>query len=163
MKKQRLSVSATVRSAERGQNLVEFALMFPLLLLFIGIIIAFGLMLHTRSNLQQAVREGARQAAVGRSLPEVQNLAAGNSNSVLDPADINWCHPVDTDGSQGKVGDPVRVYIFVDGEDGYPYPLVPSGGTFNSVFGAAALTVRMAPVATARLEKSVASPVNCLP
>jgi hypothetical protein len=148
-------------AGERGQNLIEFALMFPLVLLFIGVIIVFGLLLHTRSNLQQAVREGARQAAVGRSLTDVQNLAAGNSNSTLDPADVLWCHPIDTDGTQGKVGDPVRVYIFRDGAEGYPYDIVPSGGTFDAVFGASAATVRMSPRATARLEKSVTAPVNC--
>ena len=152
---------ASVSERERGQNLIEFALMFPLILLFIGIIIVFGLMMHTRSNLQQAVREGARQAAVGRSLTEVQNLAAGNSNSVLNPADVRWCHPLDSDGTRGKVGDPVRVYIFRDGAGGYPYQLVATGGTFNAVFGAGVNTVRMAPVATARLEKSISSPVNC--
>ena len=154
---------ASASEGERGQNLVEFALMFPLVLLFIAIIIVFGLMLHTRSNLQQAVREGARQAAVGRSLTEVQNLAAGNSNSTLNPLDIQWCHPLDIDGTQGKVGDPVRIYILPQGEseEGYPYKLVATGGTFNTVFGAGALTVRMAPVATARLEKSISFPEPC--
>jgi len=136
---------------EGGQNLVEFALMFPAVLLFLGVIIVFALMLHTRSNLQQAVREGARQAAVGASLTEVRDLAAGNANDTLDPADVRWCFP---DGT-GHVGDRVQVYIYKDGGEGYPYDLVATGGTFNALFGAGALTVRMSPKATTRLEHSV--------
>ncbi len=149
-----LSIGRTNRS-ERGQNLVEFALMFPAVLVFIGIIIVVALLLHTRSNLQQAVREGARQAAVGATLSEVQNLAAGNANDTLSPSDVKWCFP---DGT-GKVGDPVEVYIYKDGGTGYPYQLVPSGGTLDAVFGASALTVRMGPTATTRLERSVPAAV----
>jgi hypothetical protein len=148
-------VLGRLQPAERGQNLIEFALLFPAILLFLGIIIVFGLMLHTRSNLQQAVREGARQAAVGKSLAQVQDLAAGNSNDVINPADVRWCFPNGT----GKVGDPVKVYIFKGGSSGYPYDLVPVGGTFNAVFGAGALTVRMEPTATTRLEHSVPASV----
>lgn len=144
-----------LRPAERGQNLIEFALMFPAILLFIGVIVVFGLMLHTRSNLQQAVREGARQAAVGASLAQVQTLAAGNANETIVPADIRWCFPNGT----GKVGDPVKVYIYKSGAAGYPYQLVPTGGTFDAVFGASALTVRMGPTATTRLEHSVTASV----
>jgi hypothetical protein len=144
-----------VQTNERGQNLIEFALLFPIVLLFIGLIVVFGLLLHTRSNLQEAVREGARQAAVGKSLNEVQDLAAGNSNSTLDPSDIKWCFP---DGT-GGVGDPVQVYIYNDGDEGYPYEIVPDGGTFDVVFGASAFTIRMDPRATSRLEKSVPASV----
>lgn len=140
---------------ERGQNLIEFALMFPAVLLFIGIIIVVALLLHTRSNLQQAVREGARQAAVGASLNEVQDLAAGNANDTLDPSDVQWCFPAGT----GRVGDPVEVYIYKDGGTGYPYQLVPSAGTLHAVLGASALTVRMGPTATTRLEHSVPASV----
>jgi membrane-associated phospholipid phosphatase len=148
-------VLGRLQPVERGQNLIEFALMFPAVLLFIGVIVVFGLMLHTRSNLQQAVREGARQAAVGASLAQVQDLAAGNANETIDPADIKWCFPNGT----GGVGDPVKVYIYKDGDTGYPYELVPTGGTFNAVFGAGALTVRMGPTATTRLEHSVSAAV----
>ena len=159
----RASVKTTTRVAprlrlqpsERGQNLIEFALLFPAVLLFIGVIVVVGLMIHTRSNLQQAVREGARQAAVGASLAQVQSLAAGNSNTSLNAADVKWCFPTGPTGTTGKVGDPVKVYIFKSGAAGYPYQLVPAGGTFNALFGASALTVRMGPTATTRLERSV--------
>jgi len=93
-------------------------------------------------------------------LPTAQAIAAGNDPD-LDPADIRVCHPVNGT-SQGKVGDPVRVYIFKDGAEGYPFTFVKSGGILK-VLSVPDLTVRLAVRATARLEKSVASPVNCPP
>lgn len=148
------------RWTERGQNLIEFALLAPAVLVFIGIIVVIGLALNTRSSLQQAVREGARQASVGATLSDVQNLAAGNAPDVLIPADVRVCHPVGPSGTKGQVGDPVRVYLYKSGAEGYPYRLV-SSGEILSAAGVPNLTVRMSPRATARLEKSVATPVDC--
>ena len=155
--------SSTRRKAsERGQNLLEFALLAPFVLLFIGAIVVFGFALNTRSSLQQAVREGARQASVGKSLAQVQALAAGNAPDVIDPADIAWCHPVGSSGTQGATGDPVVVYIWMGGQEGYEYTIASAAGILN-VVGLNNLSVRMSPEATARLEKSVATPVDCPP
>ena len=100
--------------------------------------------------------------AVGATLAQIQNLAAGNAPDALVPADVLVCHPVGSTGTTGQVGDPVRVYIFKGGAEGYPDTLIPSGGILKAL-GAPNLTVRMSPRATARLEKSVASPVACPP
>jgi len=145
---------------EAGQNLLEFALLAPFVLLFIGAIVVFGLAFNTRSSLQQAVREGARQAAVGKTLTQVQDLASSNAPEVLDPADIAWCHPVGTSGTKGRSGDPVVVYIWTGGQEGYEYTIAPAAGILN-VVGLNNLAVRMSPEAKARLEKSVATPVDC--
>jgi Flp pilus assembly protein TadG len=133
--------------------------MMPLLILMIGAIIMVALGLHTRSNLQQAVREGARQAAVGKSLTDVQGLAAGNSGGTLDAADINWCLP---SGSTGTVGDQIRVYVDEgnNGSEGYGYTIIPATGIFSAM-GVNSLTVNMSPRATARLEKSVSGIPAC--
>lgn len=148
------------RVGERGQNLVEFALMSPLLLLLIGAIVVMALGIQTRSNLQQAVREGARQAAVGKSFTDVRNLAAGNSGETLEPADVNWCLPA---GSSGSVGDSIRVFIDEDGdgEDDFEYTLIPNVGVFGALGITTAVTVQMNPQATARLEKSVSGVQAC--
>ncbi len=52
------------RSAEnrRGQSLVEFALVFPILLVVLAGIIDFGFLLHSRMTVISAAREGARWA-----------------------------------------------------------------------------------------------------
>jgi hypothetical protein len=152
--------SGAREKAERGQNLVEFALMSPLLLLLIGAIVVMALGMHTRSNLQQAVREGARQAAVGKSFTDVQNLAAGNAGETLDPDDINWCLP---SGSSGSVGDPIRVFIDEDGDgdDNFQYTIIPNVGVFGALGINTAITVEMHPRATARLEKSISGIPAC--
>jgi Flp pilus assembly protein TadG len=53
---------------ERGQSLIEFALVMPLLLILVLGIIQFGFALHSYIALTDAVRIGARQAAVSRSI-----------------------------------------------------------------------------------------------
>lgn len=149
-----------VRHSEGGQNLLEFALLTPVVLAFIAAIVAFGLALNTRSSLQQAVREGARQAAVGKPLADVQALAAGNAAENLDPADVKWCLPA---GSTGIIGQSIRVYIDDDasgGVEGYDFTLVPSNGIF-AAFGVPDLTISMKPRATARLEGTVVGVPPC--
>lgn len=52
------------RQHERGQGLVEFALMLPLLLLFVFGIFEFGNVFKSQIELQNATREGARVAGI---------------------------------------------------------------------------------------------------
>jgi Flp pilus assembly protein TadG len=56
--------SARTPSGERGAELVEFALVLPLLLVVFGGIIDFGLMLQRHQVLSNAAREGARLAVL---------------------------------------------------------------------------------------------------
>lgn len=146
------------RRSERGQNLIEFAMLFPFIMIFIAAIVIFGLALNARSSVQQGVREGARQAAVGASLAEVQALAQGNAGDWIDNTSwVHWCHPLNTSTTpqgRGRVGDQVQVYVYTSGAEGVPFTIVPSNGIF-SAFGAGGLSVRLNPRATARLEKSV--------
>ena len=51
----------------RGQALVEFALILPILLLLIIGSMEFGLIIHQYLVVAEAAREGARSAAVGAS------------------------------------------------------------------------------------------------
>jgi len=50
---------------ERGQSLVEFALVLPIMMILIFGIIDFGMGLRSYISLTNATREGARYAAVG--------------------------------------------------------------------------------------------------
>jgi Flp pilus assembly protein TadG len=52
--------------SDRGSAAVEFALLFPILLLIVFGIIDFGRALNAQITLTQAAREGARLAAVGQ-------------------------------------------------------------------------------------------------
>lgn len=69
MKKAVALIYGTVRRrpAQRGQSLVEFALIAPILLiLFLGMC-DFGWILHQQIQMDNATREGGRRGAVGAS------------------------------------------------------------------------------------------------
>lgn len=55
------------RRGQEGQALVEFALVLPFLLMIVLGIIQFGILFHNYLTLTDAVRAGARQAAVSRT------------------------------------------------------------------------------------------------
>jgi Flp pilus assembly protein TadG len=75
---------APLKKSMRGQSVVEFALVVPLLLLIILGIVEFSRMFETLNVLTSAAREGARVAAVtapdvGRAQTAARNvLTAGN-------------------------------------------------------------------------------------
>ena len=69
---------------ERGQAMVELALVLPVLLLLLLGIAQFGLIFSSQLTLQNAVREGARIGAVGGDDAAIDN-AVLNAASTLDP------------------------------------------------------------------------------
>jgi hypothetical protein len=52
--------------------MVEFAILVPLLLLFVMGIMEFGMIMHDYIMLAQGTREGARTAAIGRPVRDIQ-------------------------------------------------------------------------------------------
>ena len=72
---------------EKGQTLVEFALvLLPLMLIVLGII-EFGWLFSGRIILTGAAREGARTAAVGKDYDEIKDAVEGhigNTGITLD-------------------------------------------------------------------------------
>jgi Flp pilus assembly protein TadG len=52
---------------QRGQAMVEFVIVAPILLLLVFGIIQFGILIHNYVTLTDAVRAGARQASVSRT------------------------------------------------------------------------------------------------
>jgi len=60
---------------ERGQALVEFTIILPILLLLILGILQFGIVFNNYITLTDAVRAGARQASVGRSVADPAGAA----------------------------------------------------------------------------------------
>lgn len=59
---------------KKGQALVEFALILPILLLILMGIIQFGLVINAYLTISNVSREGARAAAVGTSYTDVDSL-----------------------------------------------------------------------------------------
>ena len=59
--------------SERGAELIEFAVVLPLLLLLIAGIVDFGMMFRTYEAVTNAAREGARVGVLpGYDVPDVQ-------------------------------------------------------------------------------------------
>jgi Flp pilus assembly protein TadG len=83
---------------QEGQALVEFAFVVPVLLLLVLGIIQFGILFNNYITLTDAVRAGARQAAVSRTLPNptqvtsdrVRRSAAGLDSNKLTVSVAVW-------------------------------------------------------------------------
>jgi len=71
---------------DRGAAAVEFALLFPILLLIVFGIIDFGRALNAQITLTQAAREGARLAAVGQPNVAARTQAAATG---LNPVSVS--------------------------------------------------------------------------
>lgn len=71
-------------SDERGQTLVEFAALLPVLCLLLFGIIQFGVVFHDYLTVTDASRVGARKAAVSRF---VGDTGAGAETAALNAAD----------------------------------------------------------------------------
>lgn len=59
---------------EKGQSLVEFAILLPIILLLLMGILEFGLMLNSYLTINNSAREGARLGIVAGSDPEISEL-----------------------------------------------------------------------------------------
>ena len=130
-----------------GQALIETALVLPLLILLVLSLISYGLYINAVTTIQQAVRVGARSAAIGDTLgcpgnSALQELSHGSRPTVYGMVDdqINHDQPwlTTTTSSTAK---PVVTYAAVIGNRAnaqqqnvlltvaYPYqPLIPLPG-----------------------------------
>jgi len=63
-----MNTKKNIKMNERGQAMVEFALILPILITLVFGIIQFGILFNHYLTLTDAVRTGARQAAVSRTL-----------------------------------------------------------------------------------------------
>ena len=91
---------------ERGQSVAEFALVLPLLMLVLLGIVQFGMVFKQYITLTDAVREGARKAAVARHrsdrVSHVQSAvvtAGGDLGATFTTGNVNvtstWNHGED--------------------------------------------------------------------
>ena len=144
--------------SERGQALIEFAFVLPVLLVFMLTVLDFGLALDRREVIQHAVREGTRQAAVGLDELSVIDVVVDQSQGVLDAADVTICY-VDGPGGApaGSAGSDVRVSAT------FTYQFSLGSGELLDAIGIDpnALAIVMTPSAEARLETPNAGATVC--
>ncbi len=127
--------------SEKGQAMVEFAIVAPLLLVLVFGIIQFGIVFNHYMTLTDAVRAGARQAAVSRALPDpataaenrVRSAAAGSLRDANDTsALVVTVTPHDPASGQDKFAQGGDVTVTAT----YPYSI----NLFGFVVGAGRLT-----------------------
>ena len=84
---------------DRGANLVEFALLMPLLLLLVLGMVEFGFLFGEFNEVRHGVHEGARLAAVDDA-----NLVTNTCNTMglADQVDVQFVDS--TTGSAGEIG-----------------------------------------------------------
>jgi Flp pilus assembly protein TadG len=96
-------VRAKVLRDERGQSTIEFAVVLPLLAIFLFGIIQGGVALNHYLTLTDAVQAAARAASVSTSLTDAQtaaNAAAQNASGGLVPS-VNVTIPSGTSWGSG--------------------------------------------------------------
>ena len=75
------------RKSERGAALVEAALVIPILLLLVLGVVDFGFMVNRGTLINNAAREGAREAIFGSSETEIE-ARVRDAASALDQSDL---------------------------------------------------------------------------
>jgi len=132
----------------KGQTLVEFALIAPIVFILLFGIIDFGMALDHRIVLQHAVREGARYAAVHDGCTDIQDRTKERAGSLIpDPHNtvvVAYDHNPASAGNTVKVTAPFS----------YDFPLM-------SRFGVGTINVDVS--ASARLEMVVTDAGGCGP
>jgi Flp pilus assembly protein TadG len=95
-----------------GQALVEFALVFPLILLLLLGVLDFGRYIFADNEVTNAAREGIRTAIVNQNAPDIRNRVQQQSTAI----DIAVTPPVcDAGTNLPSAADPSGVCIkFVD-------------------------------------------------
>ena len=83
--------------SNRGQNLLEFAMVIPLLLIMFMGIFDFGWVLHKQITMDNATRAAARRGAVGETTPTLTQLVKDSiyfdvTDDQIDVAVLNQSH-----------------------------------------------------------------------
>ncbi len=145
-------------TGERGQALLEFAFILPILLVFLLSLVDFGIALDRREVIQHAVREGARQGSIGLTEAEITDVVVSQSQEILTPADVTVCY-ADGPGAApaGFAGSAVRVSAT------FTYQFSLGSGELLGAMGIdpSAFSIQMTPNAEARLETSVSGATGC--
>jgi len=151
----RPSLLAALRRGERGQALIEFALVMPLMLALLLVLVDFGMAVDHRLVVQHALSEGVREAQVTNessfalTKQHIIDTTVAQSQGLLDPGDVDVCYEDENGGGPGDIGDKVKVSI------SYTYRFSVGGGEMLSAFGVPVPSILMDPTAVAALQTNV--------
>ncbi len=112
------------REGEKGQSLVEFAMVIPIFLILVFAIVDFGMGFHAWITVTNAAREGARIGAVGADSATIEARVVDTASS-LAADDLG----VTVVNAQGAPGESVSVDVE------YDYELVTPLSNLLGIFG----------------------------
>lgn len=125
--------------ARRGQAVVEFALVLPLVLILVIGVFEFARAWNIQQVLTDAAREGARVAVVGSGAGESKAVIESKVNTVINNAlSVAAIDPADVviEGAGEGRGNPVKVRIEL------PYRFSFLGPLMGWTIGKSSLTLR---------------------
>jgi len=113
---------------EKGQAMVEFALILPILLLLVMGIAEFGMIFNSYLSVQNATREGARIGIVGATDLEIEERILATSPSLKQERMAITIEP----GSNTRIsGETLRVLVNYDYQMVVPFISILFGGNIN--------------------------------
>jgi Flp pilus assembly protein TadG len=127
------------RNKEKGQALVEFAIILPVLLLILFGILQFGVTFNNYISVTAAAREGARKASVSRTLgASAATTAATNAAKAAAPSLKQSSIQVTvTPSNNWAAGSDVTVLVK------YPYSINILGKVVSSGYLTSSTTMRL--------------------
>lgn len=143
---------------DRGQALVEFVLIFPLVLFLILFLVEFGFILNTQITVNNSAREAARHASVA-NLPDgagggcdptsIEGRAVAASSNMLDCTDVTVTY-VEANGDASTFSRGDEVVVRVAHAYAFVTPLVDFAAAFS--FGVIPSVLTLQACSDARLE-----------
>jgi len=134
-----------------GQTIIEFALLAPLMFLFLYMIVDFGRAMGERIMIEHAVREGARYAAVHTSCQDIRDRTAAQAQKIINASKVK----VEYSSDPARMGDTVTVSIV---NFSYTPAIINS---ISRLTGATAPSIPLTSSASARLEMEVKPAGGC--
>ena len=110
---------APAGSRSRGQSLVEFALVFPILILLIGAIVQFGVIFWGQNTLTQVARDTGRWAATQNGCTAGTVDVLGTAKALADQSSLigshsGWTSPANVDATWTTTESPAPACPPVD-------------------------------------------------
>ncbi len=123
-------MNVATRRRERGQGLVEFALIFPLFILLLLVVFDFGRAVYAHHTIANAARSAARVAIVDQSADRVEASAIAQTVG-LNPDDIS----VDLTALTSSCAPPLTLKIGCETEVTVSYDYSPLTPVVGAIFG----------------------------
>lgn len=149
------SAAKRSRQTQRGQALIEFAFIAPIIFIFLLAIVDFGMAMDRRVVIQHAIREGERYGQVNDNCEEIRTRVLDQSQGVLALNNVKVSY---SRTPAASFGDLITVDIV-----NYSYHLSIFGGITKAIFGSNFGSIPMNPSVSGPLDTVVPNSGGCGP